>query len=178
MLKVIPRMWPPPTKLAELLEHASGNVVPPGWLYLPKDWRAWNADTPAYVIDDDGELDHVEDEAAQRGYASTIDNQTLEDVVRGVRDALKADSFAAHLEALVYYQRFDAFLPKLGSPDPPPSEETRQRLDRKFYDSLGVERADVPCRSAECGRGAVKLSAFCKVHHFEQVQKRPCPFSD
>ncbi len=102
------------------------------------------ADTPAYVIDDGGEFEYVEGEAAERGYASTIDNQTLEDVVRGVHEVLKADSFAARLEALIYYQRFDAFLPHIGAPDPPPWEETRERLDREFYDSLGLERPERP----------------------------------
>ena len=152
-------------------------------MYLPKDWRTWGADTPAHVIiddddGDDGKFDRLEEGAAEGGYASTIDAQTLEDLVRGVRDVLKADSFDARLEALIYYQRFDAFLPSLGAPDPPPWEETRQRLDREFYDSLGPERPGVPCRSGECGRGAVRLSALCKVHHFEQAQGRACPFTD
>jgi hypothetical protein len=52
----------------------------------------------------------------------------------------------------------------------------KRQLDRGFYDSLGDERADVSCRSPECGRGAVKLSVFCKVHHFEQIMKSRCPF--
>jgi hypothetical protein len=170
-------MWPQPTKLAELLEHASSKDVSQGWLFLPKDWHSWNAETSAYMLDDE-DIDQVEAEAETRGYASTIDNQTLEDVMRGARDLLKVNSFPGWLEALIYYHRFDAFLPKLGAPDPPPWEETRVRLDRAFYESLGVERAEVPCRSPGCTRGAVKLSAFCRVHQFEQVQKRSCPFSD
>jgi len=51
-------------------------------------------------------------------------------------------------------------------------------MDREFYDRLGSERPDVPCREAGCARGAVRLSVFCKVHHFQQVQRRPCPFTD
>jgi len=79
---------------------------------------------------------------------------------------------------LIHYQRFDAFLPHIGAPDPPSWEETQLRMDREFYDRLGSERPDVPCREAGCARGAVRLSVFCKVHHFQQVQRRPCPFTD
>jgi hypothetical protein len=170
-------IWPAPIKLADLLERASSREVSRGWLYLPREWRSWDADTPAYMLDDD-ELDRREAEAEGRGYASTIDDQTLEDVVRAARDHLDVRSFAGRLEALIYYVRFDAFLPKVGAPDPPPWEETRLQLDREFYEALGGERADVPCRSPGCARGAVKLSALCRVHHFEQVQQRACPFSD
>lgn len=66
-------------------------------------------------------------------------------------------------------------------PDPARDEQMRAwRLerDRKFYDLLGEERGDVPCRGDSCGRGAVKHSVFCRAHHFESVWKRPSPFSD
>jgi hypothetical protein len=96
----------------------------------------------------------------------------------GARALLKVESFPGRLEVLVYYQRFDAFLPRLGAPDPPPWEETRLRLDREFYDGLGPERPGVPCRSPGCGRGRVRLSGCCRVHHFEQVHRRACPFND
>jgi hypothetical protein len=50
-------------------------------------------------------------------------------------------------------------------------------MDREFYDSLGKERADVRCRAPNCARGAVAASAFCRVHHFEQINGRPSPFT-
>lgn len=50
--------------------------------------------------------------------------------------------------------------------------------DRKFCELLAEERADVPCRSDGCTRGAVQFSVLCRVHHFESVRKRPCPFND
>jgi hypothetical protein len=50
--------------------------------------------------------------------------------------------------------------------------------DRNFYNLLGAERADVPCRSEVCKRGAIQLSVLCRVHHFESVKKRPSPFTD
>ena len=60
----------------------------------------------------------------------------------------------------------------------PPDDPERLRPDREFYDSLGPERAAVPCRAPGCARGAVTQSLFCKAHQFEQVKKKPCPFSD
>jgi hypothetical protein len=175
-----PRMWPPPIKLEALLELAWSRAEPRGWLYLPEDRRAWNADTSAYMLqpEDDQDYERTGAEAGTRGYRCTVDDQTLEDIVQAVHMYLKADSFQARLEALIYYQRFDAFLPSIGAPDPPPWEEAQREADRKFYDSLGVERGDVPCRAPGCARGAVALSVLCKVYHFEQVHGRACPFAD
>lgn len=58
------------------------------------------------------------------------------------------------------------------------AEELTLRLDRGFYEVLGVERTDVPCRSPDCQRGAIHQSVFCRVHHFESLRGKPCPFSD
>jgi hypothetical protein len=60
----------------------------------------------------------------------------------------------------------------------PPSNEFRRRLDREFYDILGAERANQFCREEGCDRGAIEHSLFCRVHHFEMVKRRPCPFDD
>jgi hypothetical protein len=59
-----------------------------------------------------------------------------------------------------------------------PAGEGLRRRDRAFYDILGAERGDVPCKRAGCGRGAIKQSAMCRVHHFEMIQGRPCSFDD
>jgi hypothetical protein len=64
-------------------------------------------------------------------------------------------------------------------PDPEHQAKVRAwqlELDRKFYDRLGEERVDVPCRADRCERGAVQFSVFCRKHHFESVQKRASPF--
>lgn len=82
------------------------------------------------------------------------------------------------LESYLYYREHDAFLPHPGAPQPPPWEQTQARLDREFYDMLGTERSDVTCQRAGCQRGAVSLSALCRVHHFESIKGRPSPFSD
>jgi len=58
-------------------------------------------------------------------------------------------------------------------PAPRVSAEERQREeDRRFLDALGAERTDVVCRSAGCTRGAVKMSAFCRRHHFLMIKSR------
>jgi hypothetical protein len=50
--------------------------------------------------------------------------------------------------------------------------------DRKFYEVLGQERADFACQHEDCRRGAIHQSVLCRVHHFENVLRRPCPFSE
>jgi hypothetical protein len=50
--------------------------------------------------------------------------------------------------------------------------------DRRFYDSLGPEASSRKCKRDECERGVVSLSVFCRVHHYESVQGRTCPFND
>jgi hypothetical protein len=66
---------------------------------------------------------------------------------------------------------------------PPQTPEMRariaaaaERVDRDFYDSLGIERDDTRCQFEDCKRGAVIASVFCRVHHFEQVYRRSSPF--
>ena len=56
-------------------------------------------------------------------------------------------------------------------------ERVTRDMDRRFYDSLGEERQDFPCKHKGCPRGAVQFSVFCRPHHFESLIKRPCPFS-
>jgi len=82
------------------------------------------------------------------------------------------------LRSYMYYLKFDAFLPSFDAPDPPPPEEVRRRMDRQFYEKLGLERADVACREAGCSRGAVAQSIFCRQHHFASVMGRSSPFDD
>jgi hypothetical protein len=69
----------------------------------------------------------------------------------------------------------------------PPSAEERAkhanelaefalRQDRVFFDALGDERPNTRCRAPDCERGAIPFSVLCKRHHFESIQKQPCPF--
>jgi hypothetical protein len=57
------------------------------------------------------------------------------------------------------------------------AERFTREMDRKFYDSLGEERPDCRCQHEGCLRGSVRFSVFCRPHHFENVTKKPCPFS-
>jgi hypothetical protein len=82
------------------------------------------------------------------------------------------------LESFDWYLRHDVFLPRPGAPPPPPPDVVTHRLDREFYDALGAQRAEERCAEPGCSRGAVNHSVLCRVHHFEMVKKRSCPFSD
>ena len=54
--------------------------------------------------------------------------------------------------------------------------EIRLKMEQSFYETLGPEDTNRPCRHAGCTRGSVKFSAFCRPHHFESLYKQPCPF--
>jgi hypothetical protein len=128
---------------------------------------------------EDGEREIRELEEA--GWRSTIDDQTVVQVVRSA-DAL-ADFEDASEELLVralnYYLCMDAFMPSLDARELTHDEIVAAHLQylRKMYDSYGAERATVRCRHEGCTRGAVPLSVFCRVHHFEQLFGKPSPFT-
>jgi hypothetical protein len=48
--------------------------------------------------------------------------------------------------------------------------------DRAFFDGLGPERSVPCCAAPGCSHGAISLSTFCRVHHFEMVKRKACPF--
>jgi hypothetical protein len=48
--------------------------------------------------------------------------------------------------------------------------------DRAFFDVLGEERSEPRCARPGCSHGAILLSIFCRVHHFEMVKRKACPF--
>jgi hypothetical protein len=54
--------------------------------------------------------------------------------------------------------------------------QQRQKDDLKFYEQLGPEDAERPCRKDGCQRGAIRFSVFCRQHHFKQIKRRECPF--
>jgi len=60
-----------------------------------------------------------------------------------------------------------------------PSQQSPSQQDQKdlqFYENLGLEDSEHPCKKDGCGRGAIRNSVFCRSHHFEQVEHRECPF--
>jgi hypothetical protein len=58
------------------------------------------------------------------------------------------------------------------------ARQERLAQQRHFYDALGPEEASSPCAHPGCSRGAIELSLLCRVHHFENVMRCRCPFSD
>ena len=52
----------------------------------------------------------------------------------------------------------------------------REDEDRRFFDALGVEEGPRPCLYDGCPSLPITGSDFCRRHHFEVVQGRPCPW--
>jgi len=165
------------TTMRFALRTAAAEKLEQGRLYLPTSERP-TLDTPCLLVasgpDDDSEAIALERGFPQEG----LDTPTIEDTARCASLFGNPPTDELLLESFVYYWRFDAWLPFPGAPDRPPSEETRKRLDREFFEALGEERRGEPCRSEGCARGAIHQSVFCRVHHYEMNKKEPCPFLD
>lgn len=169
--------------LSKALREASAGTLPDGWLYLSSRGAPTPDSRCLLVVEDDwvkGDDDSdVPQAAVIAGYpVEGLDTATLESTASWVKQFASPPSDELLVESFNYYWRFDAFLPFPGSPDPPPAEEARLNEQRAFYECLGEERSTVSCRHQDCGRGAIELSVFCRVHHFENVRRIPCPFSD
>jgi hypothetical protein len=164
--------------LREVLRE-SLRSAPTGWLLLPSG-DLWSPDTLGAIrdIDEDELAAHDSDVVVVGGHElePIVDGPTLHDICQGAQRLQRRPTDETLFEAFRYYSNFDAFLPALGAPDPPPIEEITARLDREFWELLGEERADKPCRREGCTRGSVEMSVLCRVHHFESIKKKPCPF--
>jgi hypothetical protein len=68
------------------------------------------------------------------------------------------------------------FVPPNGLARSISADEQKER-DLQYYDSLGPEEANRPCKATGCNRGSVRFSVFCRTHHFEQLEGRECPCS-
>jgi hypothetical protein len=164
--------------LREIFQHAKRRTLPKKWLYLPADGE-WTLDTDGVFLDWENEVkgaDEIPVVAKRNHLHETLDDGTIEQVVDWADRLAGREDDSARLDVFRYYFRFDAFPDRLGAPDPPPTDEIMRRLDREFYDSLEEERSGAKCRHEGCERGTTKFSVFCRVHQFEQVKKRPCPF--
>ena len=166
--------------LRDLLRAALRKELPEGWFYLPESAKL-DLDTPVMLITDGEDLEDDENGiplmASGRGFTREgLDTPMLVDIAQGATTFASRPSDELLLEAFVYYHEFDAFLPRPGAPDPPSRAEIEHSLDVKFYDSLGPERADVPCKEPGCTRGAITYSVLCRPHHFENVKRKASPF--
>ncbi|HEY3301402.1 MAG TPA: hypothetical protein VGJ90_11565 [Methylophilaceae bacterium] len=166
--------------LISILQRAINTNLEKGWLYLPRN-QEWNMDTSGFLLD----IDELEDNdsnkeaallIAKQNLVESLDNQTIEDVSRGAKGIENPPSDSLLLEAFLYYYKYDAFLPKRGYM-PTPSENFISKIDREFFDLLGNESLNKPCQKEGCFRGRVTSSMFCRVHHFEMVKGKPCPFT-
>jgi hypothetical protein len=152
------------------------------WLFVSGDAAdlslVTDCELASVEIDEENDFEEIVPAGFQeRGLFSTIDCQTVEDCIKWAERLKGGYDASACCEVIRYYIRFDAWPERLGAPDPPPVEETVARLDREFYDSLGAERAGTECRHEGCARGTVQFSVLCRIHHFENIKKKSCPFS-
>lgn len=158
MTEPTPESTPIRATVVEALRAAAKDQLPGGWLFLPEGEIA--AETKCVVFTNvDVEL--VQALATRLGFPIYgLDTGFLKIVVEGEEDraygAMPSDDALMH-----------AYLAQL---------ELEEKSSAHFYESLGEERAGVPCRNRDCRRGAIALSVFCRQHHFEAIQRRPCPF--
>ena len=160
--------------------HQATQEQPDAWLYLPGDVKQWTLDTEAFLLNPEFEPGNddpiLPDDLAHKGLHEALDTRTITDCVQWADRLAGRPDDNVRLQSFIYYLRFDAFLPKIGAPDPPPWEETQRRLDSEFYDRLGMEDMTRPCKRDGCSRGAIPNSVLCKRHHFEMIKHRECPF--
>lgn len=153
-----------------------------GFLYLPKQSH-WDLDSICIIIDPDSLDESLLDEenepsvASQSNLTPTLDSATVEDIAKGVKIFGNPITDELLFEGFLYYYEHDAFLPEPGF-IPLPNEEWESKVDRDFYDLLGEENSDVLCKDSGCSRGVVKGSVYCKIHHFEMIKNKTCPFID
>jgi len=171
-------------KLESLLRKVCGRTSASGWVYLPTV-AVVDGSTPCMLLldgydDRDVDEEGIPLEAVREGYPrEALHTNEIEDTVAWARQFEDPPSDALLLRSFLFYLKFDAFIEHPDAPDPPEvsPEEARRRQDLQFYDSLGPERHDTSCRHAGCSRGCIAHSVFCRLHHFESIQKRPCEFS-
>ena len=158
-----------------------------GWLFYTgkSDEMTLQTDAELGNIDFDEEIDEevFPNGFKERGLYPSIETHIVDACIEWADKQLGKPDDATALLFIRYYLRFDCWpqnldmLDRLNQPDPP-QEQVMLELDRLFYDKLGEERPGTQCKAEGCTRGKIKLSLYCRVHHFESVKKKPCPFDD
>lgn len=57
----------------------------------------------------------------------------------------------------------------------PDDSTLRARDDAELWEHLGKSRGEERCRVEGCGQFRIRLSVYCRVHHWEKVLGRPLP---
>lgn len=150
-----------------------------GWVYFREPGNPTLETECLLVLDENLDADGgIPTEARDAGFlVEGLDTDNIRDCLLWAEQLEPQRNSAADLESFIYYWRFDAFLPNLGAAEPPPPEVALLEFDREFYESLGPESTENRCRRENCHRGAVKYSVLCRVHHFESIRKKICPFN-
>lgn len=169
-------------RLGDVFSKVSADQQCYGWVYFREPGNPTLDTECLLVLDDDVDSNgEVPAEARVAGFlVEGLDTDSIRDCLLWAEQLEQQGNSTADLESFIYYWRFDAFLPYLGASEtpPPPPEVALLAFDREFYDSLGSENIETPCRHENCPRGVVKYSVFCRVHHFESIRKTNCPFND
>lgn len=143
--------------VAGILRAAASGQLPKGWLFLSGE--DIDADTQCVLLSEI-DIQNVQAAAESLGFPNYgLDTHFLRIIAQDLllrNPPTEGDVLRAYVDQL----------------------SLEARVSRDFYESLGHERPDVPCRSTGCMRGAIALSVLCKRHHFESVQNRPCPVRD
>ena len=164
-------------QLIEILHKSISKNLPEGWLCVKADEEEFTEKTLVTIIDlddfTDEEIDQFEEE---KGLHVLIDSQTLEDIADFAHNIEKPLTDETLLESFIYYVENDAFLTEKGF-KPLPQEDWQRKIDQDFYDQLGSESETEKCKKENCDRGKINASVFCKVHHFEMIKQKPCPFN-
>lgn len=171
-----------PTLETIIERFRSQDVASDDWLYVSGDFENLSLQSeadigvPQYEDETDVENDPVG--FAERGLGITIDCETVDACIKWADQLSGTRDNEAAADIIRYYVRFDAWPQTLGSPDPPSGEEARRLFAKNFCDALGDERVNVACKQSGCFRGAVRMSVYCRRHHFESVNNQAYPFVD
>lgn len=125
-------------------------------------------------------LQHQQDTEADRDYVSYIFDIPTELFVAlgGERYDKISDIGSRSWQVLESEEEIGPCQEEPVSLPPPPTQSRSTPTEREFYELLGDENLGKPCKRENCDRGSIGVAHLCKVHHFEAVTGKPCPYAD